>query len=283
MAVVSFGSLAMNLGEGPSWNPVRSELTVVDIFGQAIHRLSAQDGGWAQGESITTSSHVGAALPLVDGTLISVESEGIFRRDGHLCEFVCAVPAGGLSRRPNDAKLGPDGLLYVGVMDYDATEGKGSLWSVNSLGESELLLDGLTIPNGMDWWGEQFWLVNGPEPVVTAYKRTPRGLVASHDLPTRGTPDGLTIDQEGNLWVALWGEGRVDCYGRDGELLHEVNIPASLSTSVAFCGPYLSTLAITSARYGLSPAELRSSPSAGDVFFAKPGVRGRHPHTQWKR
>jgi len=282
MLVTPLGGLAMTLGEGPVWNVAREELTVVDILGQEVHRITRVNGLWTLGETISTESDVGAALPLHDGSLLSVEATGIYTVSEGERARVCGIPGdSSLTRRPNDAKLGPDGRLYVGVMDYDATPGAGSLWALSRSGVAEMLLEGLTIPNGMDWWDDALWFVNGPESRISSYTPSPRGLVHSGDIKTRGIPDGLTIDSLGNIWVALWGEGRVDCYDQTGELLYEVPVPAGQTTSVAFCGADLSTLAITTARYQLSPGELELTPLAGDVFFCDAPVAGRPAFTHW--
>lgn len=282
MTVTPLGALTMTLGEGPVWNPARAELTVVDIFGRAIHRIFHRDGEWVLGDSLATGSDIGAALPLDDGAMVSVQSDGVFLISGNQRDFVCSVPGvESASRRPNDAKLGPDGRLHVGVMDYAATPGTGSLWAVDRSGRSELLLEGLTIPNGMDWWDDTLWFVDGPQHRVSAYQKSSRGLVVSGEILTQGVPDGLSIDSEGNIWVALWGEGRVDCYGQNGDLLHQLVVPARQTTSVAFCGPHLMTLAITTARYQLTDAQCQETPQAGDVFFSEVPVRGRAALMSW--
>lgn len=274
--------LSMTLGEGPTWNPSRGELTVVDILGRLIHGLAYQNGAWELIRTIPTESDTGAAIPIEGGDLVSVETEGIFFVSGDRRERICAIPElSKPSQRPNDAKLGPDGRLYVGVMDYTATSGAGKLWAIKRSGESELLLDNLTIPNGMDWWEDIFWFVNGPEPRVTAYRPGPRGLEPCGEILTNGVPDGMTIDSAGNIWVALWGDGRVDCYQQDGVLVSQIRVPASLTTSVAFCGPRMKTLAITTARYQMSEDELQEFPLSGSVFFAEADVAGRPANLRW--
>lgn len=290
MPVTALGALTMELGEAPIWVPRRSELLVVDIFGRNIHRiahqLSAIDSdfrsSWSLKESISTDSDVGAAVPLADGSLISVEARGFVHIAGGKAQRLFAIP-GVTSNdfRANDAKLGPDGRIYVGVLDYDLTEGAGSLWAVDRGGESELMLEGLTIPNGMDWWQGTMWFVNGPEPIVQAYETTTGGLVPSRHIATDATPDGIAIDSDGNIWVALWGQARVDCFSQDGELIDQVSVPTSQPTSVAFCGPNLTTLAITTATYSMTTAQRIASPQAGDVFFADVTAPGRESHCNW--
>lgn len=282
MSVAALGSLALELGEAPIWDAQRSELIVVNIFGREIHRLARSATGWTVSESISTESDVGAAIPLSDGSLVSVEAQGFVHISGGQKNRLFAIPGvTSSSFRANDAKIGPDGRIYVGVLDYDLTVGAGSLWAVNRLGESELLLEGLTIPNGMDWWQDTFWFVNGPEPKIQAYQTTDHGLVASRHIVTDAIPDGLTIDSEGNIWVALWGQGRVDCFSQEGELLQQVTVPARQPTSVALCGPNLTTLAITTARYQLDEDQLAQTPQAGDVFFTEVPTKGVEFHNRW--
>jgi sugar lactone lactonase YvrE len=282
MSVTALGSLHMELGEAPIWDAARSELIVVNIFGREIHRLAHSASGWQVTQSIPTDTDVGAAIPLSDGSLVSVEAQGFVHITGDTKERLFAIPGVTSSDfRANDAKIGPDGRIYVGVLDYDLTVGAGSLWAVNRSGESELMLDGLTIPNGMDWWQGTLWFVNGPEPKIQAYETNDRGLVPTRHITTDAIPDGLTIDSEGNIWVALWGQGRVDCFSQEGELLQQVAVPATQPTSVALCGPNLTTLAITTARYQLDDDQLAQTPQAGDVFFTEVPTKGVRFHNEW--
>jgi len=282
MSLTALGSLALELGEAPIWNPRRSELIIVNIFGREIHRIAHSPAGWAVTETIPTDTDVGAAIPLTDGSLISVEAQGFVHIVDGKKELLFPVPGvTSGSFRANDAKIGPDGRIYVGVLDYDLTPGAGSLWAVDRSGASELMLEGLTIPNGMDWWQGTFWFVNGPENAVHAYTQTDSGFRPSRQIATDGVPDGLTIDSKGNIWVALWGEGRVDRFTQEGERIQRVEVPASQPTSVALCGPNLTTLAITTARYQLSAEDLATTPRAGDVFFAEVDTPGREFHHAW--
>jgi sugar lactone lactonase YvrE len=91
-------------------------------------------------------------------------------------------------------------------------------------------------------------------------------------------PDGLTVDAEGFLWVALWGGGRVRRYTPDGRLDREVLLPVDQVTSMAFGGPDLDALYVTTARHGLSATDLGRQPLAGSLFVHDPGVRGRVPN-----
>jgi sugar lactone lactonase YvrE len=92
-----------------------------------------------------------------------------------------------------------------------------------------------------------------------------------------GVPDGLTLDAEGGLWVALWGSGELQRYTPDGQLDTVVRLPVRQVTSAAFGGTDLSTLYITTAREDFTPADLAGQPHAGDIFACTPGVTGRPP------
>ncbi|MGH3233021.1 MAG: SMP-30/gluconolactonase/LRE family protein [Streptosporangiaceae bacterium] len=93
-----------------------------------------------------------------------------------------------------------------------------------------------------------------------------------------GPPDGLTLDAEGCLWLAVWGSGELRRYTPDGRLDTVVRLPVSQVTSAAFGGAGLSTLYITTARENFTPADLRAQPHAGDIFACTPGVTGRLPY-----
>jgi sugar lactone lactonase YvrE len=269
------GQLRMELGEGPVWNDSTGRLTVVDVFGRKVHYLVPGATGWRLEKTIPTVSDVGAALTLDSGELLTCEQAGIFLHGTAGSELVATLPVSGDEYRANDAKLSPDGRLFIGVMNYEATPGCGSLWAVDRAGRSTLLLEGLCIPNGMDWWGNEFWFVDGPSPEIRCYETLDHELLdIGKVISTRGIPDGLSIDGAGNVWVALWGEGRVDCISRSGDLLDSIVLPAPHTTSVAFVGPDRRELAVTTAQFGLSDDQLAHFPHSGDVFFTQVRATG---------
>lgn len=272
----ALGLPSLILGESPVWDAQRAELSVVDIFGRTIYRIAQDSGVWRVREKLMTDGDVGAALPIGGGRFLTCESGGIFIVDTSSRERVCGLPGGRDGQRCNDAKIAPDGSLYVGVMDYEATEGAGSLWRVDRLGRATQLLEGLTIPNGLDWWEDEFWFVDGPTPRVSCYRWSSDSLVDfGRSIATNGVPDGLSIDHEGRIWLALWDEGRVDCLQRTGERVSSVAVAAPQSTSVAWCGQRLTTLAVTSASYGYEGDDYAAHSQAGSVFFFEPGATGR--------
>ena len=259
-------------------------LSIVDIFERRVHLLELDDSQVHHRGEFSTEGDIGAALPLSDGSFVLCESGGVFLRapDGARTS-VCDLPSSGSGLRFNDGKLGPDGKRRVGVMDYDATEGRGSLWRIGRDGASQCLLVGLTIPNGLDWWGDEFWFVDGPEEVLSCYRWDESGLSSvNRRFVTSGTPAGLSIDSQGELWLALWGEGRVDHFNREGNVVDSVSVASPHSTSLCFAGRKLDTLVMTSAQFNMAPEDLAKFERAGDLFVQPLPHRGRIPHLQFQ-
>ena len=278
------GRHSFELGEGPVWNPTTGRLSMVDIFQRRVHMYTMSPSGPMHIGEFETEGDVGAALPLVDNQFLLCENHGIFlRRSDGSRELVTKLPVSGSEFRCNDAKIGPDGKLWVGIMDYDASEGKGSLWRISPNGESQLLLGNLTIPNGLDWLGSEFWFVNGPTEEIRCYRWNEKELVDSgRSFKTNGTPDGLTFDSNGEMWLALWGEGRVDHYDSSGQVMDSVAVASPHSTSLCFAGENLDTLVMTSAKFAMTEEAISAHPNCGDLFVAQPGVTGRGPNLQFK-
>jgi sugar lactone lactonase YvrE len=274
------GIFSLELGEGPVWNPAKNQLSIIDIFARTVHLLTVQDGEIIRTGSFDCEGDVGAALPTSDGGFVLCLNTGIFFRDsdGQITK-ICDLPVNGSKFRCNDAKLGPDGKLWVGIMDYDASAGRGSLWRIGRNGQCQLLLDDLTIPNGMDWWHDEFWFVDGPAEQISLYKWSESGLEAtSRKIPTNGTPDGLTIDSKGEIWLSLWGEGRVDHFDSSGKVIESVSVASPHSTSLCFAGEKLNTLVMTSAKFAMKAEDLETFENAGDLFSYQANSLGRASH-----
>jgi sugar lactone lactonase YvrE len=281
---VPTGQFAFDLGEGPVWNPHTERVSMVDIFNRRVYLFELRDGQLIKRDEFATQSDVGAALPLADGSFVLCEQAGIFLRDpeGNRTE-VCELPVRGADVRCNDGKLGPDGKLWVGIMDYAATEGRASLWRIGRDGSAQRLLEGLTIPNGMDWCLDEFWFVNGPAEEIQCYHWDESGLTPTgRRFVTNGTPDGLAIDSQGELWLALWGEGRVDHFDTSGDVVDSISVASPHSTSLCFAGPELDTVIMTSAQFNMSAQGLAEFDRAGDVFVQPVPRRGRLSHFDFR-
>jgi sugar lactone lactonase YvrE len=188
----------------------------------------------------------------------------------------------GGDRRFNDAAVDPLGRLLAGSMPIDLDgPPAGRLYSVNG-NRAQLLLEGIGLPNGLDW---------SPDSRTLYFTDSTAGAVGlyRYDVATgtierqhgaleleRGTPDGHTVDADGNLWVAAWSAGEVVCLTPTGRVIATVTLPVSNPTSCTFGGPDLDTLYITTAASEGSTGA--REPHSGSIFACVPGAIGRLPN-----
>jgi sugar lactone lactonase YvrE len=267
------------VGEGPAWDAERACLIWIDITGGTVHTYDPATG---DARAYDVGQHVGAAVPSGDNGLLLAVRDGIalLTTDSEV-RMLARIEADRPGNRMNDAKCDPQGRLWAGTMAYDVTPGAGTLYRYTSAGVSAVL-PGVTLSNGLGW-SPDGWLmyyidsdtqrVDGFDFDGATGTVSRRRVIVTID-PADGMPDGMTTDDDGCLWVALWGAGIVRRYTPDGRLDAEVRLPATQITSCAFGGPDRDTLFITSAAYRLSPDALLSQPHAGALFAAEPGVTG---------
>lgn len=261
------------LGEGPTWDDRTGTLLWVDILARRVH---AYDPATGADTVIETPQHVGAAKPRAGGGLVLNLRDGVGLLDeaGDL-RWLVEWPVEG--RRGNDAAVDAAGRLWAGTMAYDARPGEGRLNRVDPDGSYLTVLDDVTISNGIGWSpdGSLMYYVDTPLRRIDVFDVDPdTGLpTARRTLAavTRGQPDGLTVDADGCVWVALWDGGAVHRYTPRGDLDRVIDLPASRITACAFGGPDLSDLYITSASVDLPEAVLAGQPAAGALFVV-PGA-----------
>jgi sugar lactone lactonase YvrE len=185
--------------------------------------------------------------------------------------------------RMNDAKCDPQGRLWAGTMAFDMRPAGGALYRLDPDATVATLLPSVTISNGIDWSldGLTMYYVDTPTLRVDCFDFDPATGSISNRRPfveierPAAYPDGLTLDAEGNLWLALWGGWGVRCYNPKGELIATVDVPAAQTSSCAFGGENFDELYITSARGGVPDDDLANQPHAGSLFRVRPGVKGR--------
>jgi sugar lactone lactonase YvrE len=175
--------------------------------------------------------------------------------------------------RMNDGGCDPAGRFFCGSMAYDAATGRGALYRLDPDRSVHLVHSDITISNGLGWSPDgtrAYYVDSGTQRVdLCSPDLTERRPFVSIPAST-GTPDGLTVDADGGVWVALWGGAAVHRYSPDSELDQVVRLPAAQVSSCAFGGDDLTTLFITNSAEGLSDPE----PGAGALFTVTPGVRG---------
>jgi sugar lactone lactonase YvrE len=270
------------LGEGAIWHARAARLLWVDIAGHSVHGYEP-----ATGRTLTAlvGESAGTVVPTRRREVLVALQRGFAFLDlarARLTPFPVEplLPA---THRFNDGKCDSAGRLWVGAMSPAAEPAVGALWCLHPELRAESRRTGLTIPNGIAWSrdGRTLYHIDSPTRRVEAFDFDPFGGGIAHPRLLReftaadGYPDGMTLDSEGQLWVALWDGWRVVRIDTaSGATLAEITLPVQRPTSCAFGGPALDTLYITSARIDLAEAQLARQPLAGAVFASQPGVVG---------
>ena len=260
-------------GEGPVWFPGWGGLRFVDMLAGDVMSLLA-DGSLER-------RHVAAVAAAVrprrgGGAVIGVERGfALEEPDG----TVAALPE--VWRDPgvrmNEGGCDPEGRFYCGSMAYNQAIGAGALYRLDSGGAVEVVLDHVTVSNGLEW---------SPDGSLVYYNDTASYTISVFDydattgfhngrdfaeLPDQGRPDGLTVDAEGGVWVAVSNGGALHRYSTEGALEEVLKVPARKVTACTFGGEELEQLFITTSQENI---DLTEDPLAGSLFRAEVGVRG---------
>ena len=264
------------LGEGVRWDAARRELLWVDIAEGRLmrHALTAAGPLEDRGE-LELDRPLGAVAPVADdASWLAAAGRGFCRlaADGSLAPIAELAPVG---HRVNDANVDPTGRAYVGTMSESRKPGAGALHRLDRDGRTARVLDGLTVPNGIDWSPDRstMYLVESSLGLVWAFPFDAEtgGLGERRTLlevapDTGGVPDGLTVDRDGDLWVAFYDGGAVRRYGPDGTLRQVIHLPVSQATACAFGGHALGTLFVSSASEGYDDARRAREPLSGTLL-----------------
>ena len=282
-AVASTISQAV-LGEGLRWDARRDEVLAVDILAGRVYRgRVADDGDLILIRGYALPGTVGAIAPVEgdDGWILAAGQGFVhLSLDGSLQSIVEVAPTG---TRMNDGACDPQGRLWAGTLADDFLPGGGALYRLDRDGRVEVMLDDLTISNGLGWSpdGATMYLVDSGPRLVHAFRfdqltgEISAGRVLVAVAEQVGAPDGLTVDADGDIWVAIYGGGRVHRYSPEGVLREELVVPAAQSTSCAFAGRDLNRLYVTTATEGWSDEQRRAQPAAGLVYRFDTDAAGR--------
>jgi sugar lactone lactonase YvrE len=183
----------------------------------------------------------------------------------------------------NDGYVDARGRFWAGTMSMDGVRNAGSLYCLAPDGTVTKHLSGVTTSNGVDWSADNrlMYYIDTGEPRIDVFDfDLERGAISNRRVfadidPTDGKPDGLVVDAEDHVWVALWRGGQVRRYSPAGERVLNIALPTPLTTKPAFGGKNLSDLFVTSAFIQLNDDERAGSPLAGALFQIAPGVSGR--------
>jgi len=235
------------------------------------------------GAGAVTRAHVSgmvtALRPRAGGGLVVAVERGfavldsggaIVRQDAAFGDPACRMNDGGADRQ---------GRFLCGSMDYAMSEPRAALYRYDPDGTVSTVLTGVTLSNGIAWSvdGERMYYIDSVTQRVDVFDYdTASGTPADRRPLVRidaasGLPDGLALDSEGGVWVALYGGQAVHRYGPDGRLDAVLELPVARVTACAFGGPGLDDLYITTSRVEVAPGD---QPAAGALFLARPSVRG---------
>ncbi len=284
------------LGEGPFWDADRDRLLWVDIPSGTVHAGRVQLGtltpdgtsltGTVDTARVTIATDETHAIgefatlvvPDADGRLLVGARSGlvVLEPDGTVRPAVDLLDPDA-ERRLNDGACDPAGRMLVGTLALDGPTGSEVLVRLEDDGTLTTLDDDLQLSNGLAWTPDgTFYSADTEADVIRARSYDaetgevgPRREVVRFD---DGKPDGLCLDTDGNLWVALYGTGEVRCVSPQGEVLHTVVTGIPATTSVAFVGPDLDVLVITTGREGLDDDDRDALPDAGRLFVAPVGA-----------
>lgn len=274
------------LGEGVLWDGPADRLYWIGITDRQVRWLDAGIPGTAQ--VVPLDTRPGTIAPYRDGKVLLAVAEGFALLDtaSGALEPVAPVEADRPDRRMNDGKCDPYGRIVAGTMSVDEPRADGPLYRLEYDQEGRpravALRDGLLIPNGLDWpEPDLLWHIDSPTFRIRLYDYPEHGPLAE---PVRtldvsglgGEPDGMTLDADGNLWVAFWGGSAVRCLSPQGKVLETVELPTGQVSSCTFGGPELDVLYITTAGGGPDAAD----DGAGSLY-RYPGLATGRPATPW--
>lgn len=269
------------LGEGPLWSAREQALYWVDILERRLHRLTANADRhtWQFDEEISSvaerANKEGLIVTLRHGFAFfdpaTAKLERLVQPESH-------IPG----NRFNDGKCDRLGRYWAGTIDFNCTAPTGSLYCLSPDFTYAKMDSGYAVTNGPAWSLDQKTMYHND---------SNQGLVYAFDFDLEtgnlfskriflkfekedGSPDGMTTDAEGGLWIAHWGAGKVTRHDAEGRVTQTIPLPCSHVTSCAFGGADFKTLYITTARTGLTEQQLETCPLSGGVFAIQTEIPG---------
>ena len=269
------------LGEGPVWSVKEQALYWVDILNRRLHRLDRHldQHTWQFDEEISSAAEraegPGLIVTLRHGFAFfdpaTAKMERLAQPEQHLP-----------GNRFNDGKCDRLGRFWAGTIDFDCKEPTGSLYCLSPDLSYRKVDSGYVVTNGPAWSADQKTMYHNDSANGRVYAfdvDLKSGTLSNKRLflqfgTEEGSPDGMTTDAEGGLWIAHWGAGKVTRRDPEGKVLQTVQLPYSQVTSCTFGGPELKTLYVTTANVGLTQQQLEHAPLAGGLFAIDMDIAG---------
>ncbi|MEM5275022.1 SMP-30/gluconolactonase/LRE family protein [Cupriavidus taiwanensis] len=271
--------LSAELGEGPLWHGAECAVYFVDIKGRNIHRYCTATGAK---QSWTVPCQPGFIAALTDKSFLCGLQDGLYSFDpvaGH-CLRLVEVEPDLPGNRINDGFVDPYGRLWFGTMDDAETAASGSLYQMGEFGKLSRRDEGYVITNGpaMSPDARTLYHADTVRRRVYAFDVGHDGVLSEKRIFARfsgsGYPDGMAVDADGFVWIALFGGARVERWSPDGMLAGVVQFPCANVTKLAFGGDDLRSVYVTTAWKGLSPEERERQPLAGGLFLFRAPASG---------
>ncbi len=273
------------LGEGPLWDPQRRRVLWVDVDAGRVHEGGLDGNHVVHRRSWHLDRAVGAVVCSAAGDLLVAGAQGLITVT-EAGSFAGPTIVSQPTRRLNDGGCDPAGNFLVGTLALDGARGGETLVRIERDQTVTVLDEDLTLSNGLAWSadGTLLYSVDTVPGIVwiRSYDAV-SGTAGARRIWLRvadGAPDGICLDAEEHLWIAIWGAGQVRRYAPDGRLAGIVDVPAPHTSSVAFVGDGLDRLLITTATADLAEEQLAAFPDSGRLFLADVGVTGL-PVTAW--
>lgn len=268
--------------EGPCWDARTARLLWIDQYDGLVH------AGHYDGERLhvevthNVGSAVGAVVPrAADAGWMVACAQGFARLDADGALTLLAQPEAEVpvETRMNDGKCDAAGAFWAGSMAWDKRPGAGSLYRLNPDLSLDVVRRGMTISNGIAWTddGSTMYYIDTPTQRVDAYRVSDRGELSDPRTVatlTDGFPDGMCIDLDGCIWVAVWDGWAVHRYAPDGTLLAVADVAVPQVSSCCLGGDDGRTLFITTSQEGMDPAARAAQPLSGHLFATRVDVPG---------
>lgn len=270
-----------SLAEGPFWDAKNQHALWVDIPKGQVHIGSIQSDSIAIHRTLQFDGTIGAVVSAEDGSLLVAAAKHLIRVLNYEKQIVGPriVPED-IHSRTNDGKVDPQGRFVIGTLSLDDRVGQERLLRLEHDGSLTVIDDDAVLSNGLAWsnTGETMFNIDSGKHVIwqRSYSAGPEQPGPRREFARieDGYPDGMTIDEAGNLWVAVWGRGEVRCFAPDGSQIATIATGAPNTTSCAFVGEKLDRLLITTASVELTEIQLAESRQSGALLLADVGVSG---------